>query len=85
MFRFYCHPRGSVIINSENIWGVRFSVWINQEIGILAYRKYFEGIDLPILVFKDPTIKIEGAMTSFIVNPKPFQNKNEVIKEVGHR
>ena len=83
-FISFLHPRGSVILDNGNEWGIRSSVWINQEIAILAYRKYFEGTDIPILVFKDSGVQIEGAMTSLIVNPKPFKKKEEMLEEVKY-
>lgn len=68
----FLHKRGSVMDPLGKDWGIRSSVWVNQEIAILAFRNFLEFADLPILVFKDNDVRIEGAMTSFIVNPLPF-------------
>jgi hypothetical protein len=62
--------------------GVRSSVWINQEIAILAYRQFFERSNIPILAFADPSLTQEGAMTAFILNPKPLGDEHAVISEV---
>ncbi len=51
---------------------MRSSVWTNQELALLAYRQFFERRTIPILAFKEQTVTLEGAMTAFIVNPKPF-------------
>jgi hypothetical protein len=61
--------RGTVLKEDGSEWGIRSSVWVNQEVALLAYRNHFEARDIPILAFKDPAIKLEGAMTSLIVNP----------------
>ena len=63
-------------------WGYRSSVWVNQEISILAYRKQFEGVEIPILVLKDKKVRLEGAMTSLIVNPIPMNSESEILKQI---
>lgn len=78
----FMHERGVVKKSDGKNWGYRSSVWVNQEIGILAYRKHFEGGEIPILVFKDERVRLEGAMTSLIVNPKPIKSENEVKAEI---
>ncbi len=73
------HDRGRVIDPGGQEWGHRSSVWINQELAILAYRQFFEGKPIPVLVFVDPEVKLEGAMTSLIVNPYPSILVEDVI------
>jgi hypothetical protein len=77
----FLHERGFVKQGGET-WGYRSSVWVNQEIAILAYRKQFEGIEIPILIFKNEKVRLEGAMTSLIVNPKPMKSESEILKEI---
>jgi hypothetical protein len=60
--------RGLVTQSDGKEWGRRSSVWVNQEIAILAYRQFFESKSIPILAFMDSAVKLEGAMTSLIVN-----------------
>jgi hypothetical protein len=62
----------------------RSSMWINQELAILAYRQFFESREIPILVFKHENVRLEGAMTAFIVNAKPLSTEQAVVDEV-HR
>ena len=78
----FLHKRGSVTDRLGKDWGFRSSVWVNQEIAILAFRNFLEFADLPILVFKDNEVKIEGAMTSFIVNPLPLLNISDTLAAV---
>ena len=78
----FLHDRGLVTTQDHNEWGYRSSVWVNQEIAILAYRKQFEGIEIPILVFKDEKVRLEGAMTSLIVNPIPMKSELEILKQI---
>lgn len=73
------HDRGGVAQTDGLPWGHRSSVWVNQEVAILAYRQFFESMNLPILAFADPAVKLEGAMTSLIVNPKPIPSASEVV------
>lgn len=77
----FLHERGFVKQGEEE-WGYRSSAWVNQEIAILAYRKQFEGIEIPILIFKDERVRLEGAMTTLIVNPKPMKSESEILMEI---
>jgi hypothetical protein len=76
------HERGLVRTSDGKEWGHRSSVWINQEVAILAYRQSFETRRIPVLAFADPKVKLEGAMTSFIVNPHPLGTANDVASAV---
>ncbi len=78
----FLHDRGLVTTQGNKEWGYRSSAWVNQEIAILAYRKQFEGIEIPILVFKDKKVRLEGAMTSLIVNPIPMKSESEILKQI---
>jgi len=57
-------------------------MWINQELAVLAYRQFFESAEIPILVFKEDSVRLEGAMSAFIVNAKPLTDEGAVIAEV---
>jgi hypothetical protein len=76
------HPRGRVVSDQGQELGVRSSVWINQELAVLAYRQFFEGINIPILAFKHDSVSLEGAMTAFIINPKPLGSDEAIVSEV---
>lgn len=78
----FLQNRGSVREVLGKDWGIRSSVWVNQEIAILAFRNFLESANLPILVFKDINVRIEGAMTSFIVNPLPFVSISNTLPQV---
>ncbi len=78
----FLHERGRVIGPDGHESGIRSSVWVNQEIAILAYRKHFEAAEIPILAFQDSVVKLEGAMTSLIVNPKPIGTTAIVEAEI---
>jgi hypothetical protein len=72
---------GAVILLHEREIG-RSSMWINQELAILAYRQFFESKEIPILVFKHENVRLEGAMTAFIVNAKPLSTEEAVVDHV---
>ena len=74
--------RGIVTGPDGDEWGHRSSVWINQELAILAYRQFVEAKTIPVLPFFDPKVKLEGAMTSLIVNPLPLGSPEDVASEV---
>jgi hypothetical protein len=76
------HPRGRVLSYEGKDLGIRASVWINQELAILAYRQFYEGDEIPILAFKHESVNLEGAMTAFIVNPKPLVDVETIVREV---
>jgi hypothetical protein len=78
----FLHERGTVVDASGSEWGHRSSVWVNQEIAILAYRQFLEAQQIPVLAFKDERVKLEGAMTALIVNPLPIVGTAEVVKIV---
>ncbi len=74
--------RGVVTHSDGTEWGHRSSVWVNQEVAILAYRQLSESKKIPILAFVDPSVKLEGAMTSLIINPKPLPSRADVADSV---
>jgi len=77
------HPRGRVQWPSETLWGVRSSVWINQEIAILAFRQFSQRAKTPLLTFMASEVKLEGAMTGLITNPVTLGTKDETIARVA--
>lgn len=79
----FLHERGLVITQGNKEWGHRSSVWVNQEIAILAFRKQLEGIDIPVIVFRDEKVRLEGAMTSLIVNPILIGSKSDILAQIG--
>jgi hypothetical protein len=78
----FLHERGTVRKEGGGFI-VRTSVWINQEIAILAYRRFREGTTIPILVFKDQQVQVEGAMTSLIVNAHPIEDAASVSDRIA--
>jgi hypothetical protein len=76
------HPRGEIRAADGRALRIRSSVWINQEVALLAYRQFFERRALPVLAFRDSSVTLEGAMTAFIVNPKPLADEDIVLADV---
>jgi len=74
--------RGVVAGADGHEWGHRSSVWVNQELAILAYRQFFESNRIPIIAFADPNVRLEGAMTSLIVNARPLGTAQDVASAV---
>jgi hypothetical protein len=78
----FLHERGIVTTIDGKDLGHRSSVWVNQELAILAYRQFFEARQIPILLFKDPRVRLEGAMSALIVNPHSLGPDAEVVASV---
>jgi hypothetical protein len=74
--------RGAVTNDDGAGWGIRSSVWVNQEVSILAFRRFIEARRIPILAFRDPSVRLEGAMTTLIVNPRPLGSERDVVRAV---
>jgi hypothetical protein len=78
----FLHNRGKVLDLSGKEWGYRSSVWVNQEIAILSYRRHIEAQKIPILIFKDEKVNLEGAMTALIGNPFPLKEASSVLEQI---
>jgi hypothetical protein len=76
------HERGTVLTGDGRDLGHRSSVWINQELAILAYRQFLEARQIPVLVFKDSKIRLEGAMSALIVNSYPLGSDTAIVAAV---
>lgn len=61
----------------------RSSVWIQQEIAILMYRRFLRGRLIPIRVFYEKGIRREGVIENSIINPIAFEGREEVLKGVS--
>lgn len=79
---FLVQERGIVTTTDGKNLGHRSSVWINQELAILAYRQFFEERQIPIHVLVDRRIRLEGAMSALIVNALPLGSQAEVVANV---
>jgi hypothetical protein len=77
------HGRGKIPLGNDK-YGETSSIWINQEVAILSYRRWLENAPIPVKIFKEPEVAIEGAMTSQIANPTNFASNNQVLQEVGN-
>jgi uncharacterized protein YqgV (UPF0045/DUF77 family) len=63
----------------------RSSVWVNQEIAVLAYRRFERGEQLPVLAFQEtltPRVEWEGALQMTMFNPIPLTDASAVIARV---
>ena len=61
----------------------RSSVWIQQEIAVVMYRRFLQGRPIPIRVFSEKGILLEGVMKYSIANPIEFEEKEEVLKGIS--
>ncbi|MFA6129848.1 MAG: hypothetical protein WC731_02565 [Candidatus Omnitrophota bacterium] len=79
------HDRGEIIDSSGKSRRHYSSLWVNQEFAILAYRKHFEGVDIPIITFADKSVnKMEGVAKGAIVNPQPLLDEIGLVQQVNN-
>ena len=76
------HPRGEVHYPGVKEVKIRGSVWIHQELAILAYRRFLQGQSIPLCVLIETSIDREGVLDNLIVNPHPFRTEEEIYKRV---
>lgn len=77
------HPRGRVKPPKGNAFE-RASVWLHQEIAILAYMSHAESIKIPALALCASDLKREGAMSNLILNARALPpRKKEVLDAVS--
>lgn len=72
------HKRGEVSYGNYSRTH-RCSVWIQQEIALMCYRMHLEGSHVPMRVYAENGILLEGVMRTTIVNPIPFAKDQEVL------
>jgi hypothetical protein len=58
----------------------RASVWIQQEVALLAYRMFLQGRTIPTRVFMKKGILLEGVMKTAIINPIEFNRDEDMRK-----
>jgi len=75
------HKRGEIKYPNYEI-AHRSSVWIQQEIGILMYRRFLQGRPIPVRVFCERGILLEGIMKTSIINPIQFEKREKVLEGV---
>lgn len=62
---------------------VRASVWIQQEISMLAFLQQYDKVSLPVLAFKDAAVKVEGVAESLILNAPPIPPLPNLLEAVS--
>jgi hypothetical protein len=73
------HYRGEVT-NLDTTTHQRASVWIEQEIAIAAYRIHTLQESIPVQLYVQKGIKLEGLREKVMLNPVPFKTNSEVLE-----
>ena len=60
----------------------RGSVWIYQEIAILAYRSFLLGRTIPMRIYMEKSLAHEGLTQFSMIHPKPFEASGEIIADL---
>lgn len=62
--------------------GASGSVWIQQEIAIIAYRSFVEGHRIPMRVYEEEGTFREGMLKRLVLSPVVFRRQEEVLADV---
>ncbi|MBI2370991.1 MAG: hypothetical protein HYV08_12280 [Deltaproteobacteria bacterium] len=79
------HRRGRIVYpgqGHEKDWKYRGSVWIHQELAIIAYLNDVLGRSIPAALFMQSEIEWEGVMTTLILNPTYFETQDDLLPRV---
>jgi hypothetical protein len=79
------HPRGQVSVPDASASGgirqfQRASVWIEQEIAVLAAQSQAQGRSIPVQVYTRRGVVREGLRSYVMTNPLEFDHEDEVIE-----
>jgi len=79
------HPRGDVHVPDSSAAGGmrqfhRASVWIEQEIAVLAAQSQAQGRNIPVQVYSKRGVVREGLRSYVMTNPVEFNHEAEVIE-----
>jgi hypothetical protein len=78
------HPRG-IVADDKGQQTVRASVWIEQEIAMIALIQQLvrnDKNDLKIAAYAHKSIKLEGIRTLLHLNPMPFEHDLEILEDL---
>jgi hypothetical protein len=75
------HHRGHVRSLSEQL--IRGSVCVEQEIAIAAFVKYTQGRELPVLLYLQKGIELEGVRQQLLLRPLEFETDEEVLAHLS--
>ena len=78
----FLHARGEVHEPGASTF-VRSSVWVNQELALLAFRPFDLGYAIPVLAFCEPETHWEGVLAYTMINPVPLGSRDEVLARVS--
>ena len=81
---FICvmHRRGDLYVPGGRTV-TRGSVWIEQEIAIVAFINHVLGRSVPTLYYKETGISLEGIRSVLLMNPRiEFATESEVLKDL---
>ncbi len=73
---FVVHGRGTIDTHEER--NMRASVWVSQELAILAYRIHAQHQDVPILMFLDDSVSREGILGRLSLQPHALSSLDEM-------
>lgn len=78
------HPRG-LITRPDDSTLTRASVWIEQEIAIVAYIQRVENRPIHTIAFKHKSVGREGVRDVIQLNPIDFNSESEILEALPER
>jgi hypothetical protein len=82
---FICvmHARGS-IATPDGATVVRASVWVEQEIAMVAFMSHVLGRSIPTLFYRQAGIHLEGIRSVLLMNPRvEFTDEASILDDLG--
>jgi hypothetical protein len=73
------HQRG--LVRTPDGDHLRGSVWVEQEIAIAAFLSQTLGRDLPVILYLQEGIRLEGVRQQLTLNPVIFKDNEYVLKD----
>jgi hypothetical protein len=77
------HHRG--MVQTPQGRNIRASVWIEQEIAIAAFLAQAQGRELPVALYVQHGVSLEGVRQQLILNPITFSDSAEVVADFRDR
>lgn len=81
------HPRG-MVTDDKGRESVRASVWIEQEVAMIALIQQLvrkDKNDLKVAAYAHKSIKLEGIRMLLHLNPMPFEQNDEILRDLQNK
>ncbi|NIM04486.1 MAG: hypothetical protein GTN65_02450 [Armatimonadetes bacterium] len=78
----FLHDRGAITDAQGQQQGHRSSVWVNQEMAVLVYWAHLTPTQIPLLVFKDSNVRLEGMTEHLASFVETIGERPQVLEKI---